>query len=165
MQRAARAAPSNAQILYMAARMQLDQGQRAEAEAGFQRVLRILPDHVAALNDLAWLLAEDGRELERAESLALRAVRHGRQAATLDTLGTVRRKLGHTEAARKAFEKALEEDPDYASARYHLGLVLAELGEAEQAKAALRQALTEPGFAEASQARTALARLEGGGTP
>jgi len=49
----------------------------------------------------------------------------------------VRMKLGRTDAARKAFEKALEEDPDYASARYHLGLVLAELGEAEQAKAAL----------------------------
>ena len=49
-----------------------DRGRR-RPEKGYRRALEIAPDDRDALNNLAWLLLEEGARLEEAEALAARA--------------------------------------------------------------------------------------------
>lgn len=70
-------------------------GSTHNALKAFSRAVQIDPDNGAALNNLAHLLAEGG-ELERAESVALRAVDAGGPHAAVyrQTLEEIRSKLG-----------------------------------------------------------------------
>ena len=78
------------------------------------------PGHVGARNDLAWLLAEEGQDLDTALALALAAQRLDPSPDVLDTLGWVYLKRGESAEAVKAFEQAVEKRPDSASMRYRL---------------------------------------------
>jgi tetratricopeptide (TPR) repeat protein len=153
-------APDDPDYAYGVARAHLAAGDEAAAEADLRRVLRSHPEHVGAANDLAWLLARRGESLPWAQELAQRAVRLAPSPETRDTLGFVLWRQGHGKAARKAFEAALAARPDYATARYHLGLVQLDAGERDAARASLEQALAAGGFPEAEDARRALARLD-----
>ncbi len=147
---------------YMAARMRLDLGQREEARERFLDLLILHPDQAAGANDLAFLLAEDGTELDRALELARLALRLAPSPEALDTLGFVQLKRDELDAAIGSFRRAIDRGPEYATARYHLALALHEAGRSEEAREALETAL-ETAFPEAEQARALLARLEGGG--
>jgi cytochrome c-type biogenesis protein CcmH/NrfG len=59
------------------------------------------------------------------------------------------------------FERALARDPEYATARYHLGLALIEKGEPVAARQALEEALSRT-FPEQQEARNVLARIDSG---
>jgi len=161
MQKAVAAAPDNADYAYMAARMVFEQGDRAAARQAFERVLRDHPDSAAAANDLAFLLAEDASDLALAQRHAERAVRLQPSAETLDTLGFVKLRQGAAEEAVGMFERALARQPDYSTARYHLGLALIEKGEPVAARQALEQALVRP-FPEQQEARNVLAKIDSG---
>jgi choline-sulfatase len=66
------------------------------------------PGNVAAMNDLAWSLASEGRDLDRALALARGAIdAAGPLPFLLDTLATVHAARGETSAAREAVERAL----------------------------------------------------------
>jgi Flp pilus assembly protein TadD len=66
------------------------------------------PLAVAPANDLAWSLASQGRDLDRALALAQGAIaRGGEDPALLDTLATVQLARGDAEAARDAVARAL----------------------------------------------------------
>jgi tetratricopeptide (TPR) repeat protein len=160
MRKAAAAAPSNPDYAYMTARLILDNGDRAGARTEFERVVRTYPEAAAASNDLAFLLAEDATDLPTAQRHAERAVRLQPSAETLDTLGFVKLKQGAAEEAVGLFERALSRQPDYATARYHLGLALIEKGEPVAARQALEQALNTP-FPEQQEARRVLANIDG----
>lgn len=149
---------------YKAAVMALEAGDREGAERRYEEVLRLRPDHPAAANDLASLLAEREEDLDRALRLSLLASRTMPQAETLDTLGLVQLQRKELESARRSFELALAEDPDYATARYHMALALTELGDLEGASEALRLALASP-FPEQGEAEQLLARIDAGEGP
>ncbi|MDJ0789851.1 MAG: tetratricopeptide repeat protein [Myxococcota bacterium] len=143
---------------YMGARMQLDLGNQEEARDRLLALLRGHPDHAAAANDLAWLLADRGERLALAEDYAQLALRLSPSAAVLDTLGYVQLKRGRADTAIESLGKAVEAKPDYATARYHLALALKETGKTEEARAQLEVAL-QTAFPESEQARELLARL------
>ena len=132
----------------------------SSAARSLRAALDLDPSHVRANNDLAWLLASSGSELDRALELAQTAVRLGRSADTLDTLGFVHLKRGDAEDAVTILTKALEARPDSPSLEYHLGAALAAKGDKEQARAMLTKALSRAGFPEAEAAKAELARLQ-----
>jgi tetratricopeptide (TPR) repeat protein len=161
MKQAAAFSPNNPEYGYMAARMTLDQGDRAEARKMFESVLRNDPGQVGAANDLAFLLAEEGTDFALAQRYAERAVRLRPSPETLDTLGYVKLRQGAAEEAVGLFERALARQPEYATARYHLALALIEKGEPVAARQALEEALARP-FPEQQEARKVLARIDSG---
>jgi len=80
----------------------------ADAEMAYRDALRIKPDHAGVMNNLAFLLASQKRQLDEALGLAQAAVQaspgHGNY---VDTLGVVQLARGDVKAARQSFEKAL----------------------------------------------------------
>jgi tetratricopeptide (TPR) repeat protein len=159
LERAALRAPGEPDHAYSAARAQLAAGDEEAAAATLQRLLHAHPEHAAAANELAWLLAGRGEGLELALRLAERALRLAPSPEVRDTLGFVHWRRGEAEAARAAFEAALAERPEYATARYHLALVQQGAGEAAQARASLERALAGGPFPESEAARRLLTEL------
>ncbi len=162
--RAAAETPANAQYGYEAAQALLASGDTAGARQRLDALVRLHPEHGAAANDLAWMLAAQGQDLDRALLLAESASQLVPGPEVLDTLGFVRLARGETADAAAAFQKALALQPDYATARYHLGLALAKQGDPAAARNAFQQALAHPPFPEADQARSELAKLDAGNT-
>jgi tetratricopeptide (TPR) repeat protein len=161
--RAAAVAPDNvSEYAYAAAQLTLASGQNAAAERRLREVVRRFPGQASARNDLAWLLAESGRDLDGALSFAEDARRLDPSAAVLDTLGWVHLKRGEPAAAVVALEKAVEADPSSASIRYHLGVALSQAGEAARAREMLETSLHMGGgaFPDADAARRELALLD-----
>ncbi|MCS5635627.1 MAG: tetratricopeptide repeat protein [Myxococcota bacterium] len=114
-------------------------------------------------NDLAFLLAQQGVDLDRALALAKAAVESpSGSVSTIDTLGYVYLKRGEPDVAvwqfRQAVADATPPVPDY---YFHLGMALFELGKNNQAREALEEALAlNPEFADADAARQLLSELE-----
>ncbi len=84
-------------------------GRREAAEAAYRRALAISPEHRDALNNLAWLLLEEGSRLEEAETLATKAVAVEGPDRVLarDTLGRVQLARGRCADAVTTFQEAL----------------------------------------------------------
>ena len=123
-------------------------------------IVRENPGHAGSRNDLAWLLAESGGNLDAALSLAEDARRLDPSPDILDTLGWVFVKRGEGAPAVSVLEKAHEKQPDSPSIRYHLGTALAMAGDVDRAREMLKSALDAEGFDEADEARRELAKLE-----
>ncbi|MBZ5637675.1 MAG: tetratricopeptide repeat protein [Acidobacteriia bacterium] len=71
-------------------------GQFREAEEAYRRAIAIEPEDRDALNNLAWLLLQDGSRLDEAESLARRALAAGgaNEDRVRDTLDRILRRKG-----------------------------------------------------------------------
>ncbi len=71
------------------------QGRPDDAEGEYRTALKALPDNPEALNNLAWLLHERGKNTDEAEALAARAVELApARPAFLDTLRAIRAARG-----------------------------------------------------------------------
>ena len=158
--RAAKADPENPEYAYRAARLAMQLDNPDDAARRLRKVVSLSPGHVAATNDLAWHLAEEGKELDLALDLANRAIQLERGLQTLDTLGWVQLKRGDVNAALTSFEAALEDQPDAPSVRYRLALALAQKGDSQGARENLARALSMDAFPEVQAAKAELARLE-----
>jgi hypothetical protein len=102
-----------------------------EAERAYRRALEISPDDRDALNNLAWLLLEEGTRLEEAEALAARAVSQPGPDRPLvqHTLGEIQLARGRCPEAARTFGEALAEGlPGPALARLREGLARAHAG-------------------------------------
>jgi tetratricopeptide (TPR) repeat protein len=86
-----------------------ERGRPREAERAFRRALAISPTDPDALNNLAWLLLQEGSRLEEAEALAREAAgrRGSDQALILDTLGRIQSARGRCAEADSTFAEAL----------------------------------------------------------
>jgi len=143
-------------------RLYASRGDRAKAMEMLEKVLTERPDHPGAKNDLAFLLAHAGRDLDRALELAQEAQQGlpgNPQAA--DTAGYVYYRKGLYEAALQQFQYAIElaseEGRTEPVFQYHLGLTLQALGRDEEAARAFESALADGAeFAGADDARRKL---------
>ncbi len=111
------------------------EGERlAEAVETYERVLALEPDSVAALNFIAYTLADEGRDLEHALEYARRAVElEADNPLVRDTLGWAHFRMGDFEEARTELERAVELGGDNSVILEHLGDALLELGLHEEA--------------------------------
>lgn len=147
------------------ARLQLQSGQRAAARASYEKLLVRSPSRPVAQNDLAYLLAEDGEELDRALDLARRAQRaQPNDPSFADTLGLVYLRRGLPDAALEQFRFALQslhpEAPTRALFHHHEGLALAALGRDDEARESFEKTLAlAPGSDAARAARERLSTL------
>jgi tetratricopeptide (TPR) repeat protein len=116
-----------------------------------------------AANNLAWMTAETGGNLDVALQLAQTATRRlPDHPAVQDTLGWIYYKKGLATLAVPPFEKSIEKDPKDPVYYYHLGLAYARSGDSPKARQALQQALKmAPNFRGAADARQVLASLKG----
>jgi tetratricopeptide (TPR) repeat protein len=150
---------SNPQAAHAAAQLVLASGDREGAVERLRKVVQHHPDAIGARNDLAFLLAEAGTELDLALSLAETARERDPSPEVLDTLGWVRLQRGEHELAVAALEQAVAERPESATIRYHLAKALRASGNQERARHMLEAALGLGSFPEAEDARAELARL------
>jgi tetratricopeptide (TPR) repeat protein len=124
-----------------------------------------MPGMAAAQNDLAYLLARRGESLPEATELAQEARANRPDSFQIaDTLGYVYLRRELSEAALVQFDAAIElsesESSGWATAQFHRGLALRELGRHAEAIAAIEQALASGAdFAQAREAHQVLAEL------
>ena len=104
-------------------------------------ILRIDPDNVLMMNNLAYTLAGQGKELPRAKELAMKAVtREPANASYLDTLGWVLFKMGMYEQAKETLEKAVRLNSNEVEIFEHLGKIYEKLGNTQKASELLERA-------------------------
>lgn len=160
---AANAGTPDPDAAYRAAQTAAALGRKQEAEERYRAALVDRPDHAGANNDLAWLLAEQGKDLDTALVLAQRAVRLEPVPNAFDTLAFVQMQRGETDAARETLESALAKQAGQPTLLYRLGLVRKASGDREGAMNAFRQALEAGVFPESEATRAELASLERSG--
>ena len=144
-------------------------GMTQEAAEEFEKAIardsvRTLPlkTLISVYNNLAYIYAEDGQDLDKALLLAEKA----RQVAPnhpgiADTLGWVYYKKGNYEEAVTNLKVAAEGMPDNPIVRYHLGAAYYKQGTKDEAVGELKKALEiNSEFKEAEDARRLLAELE-----
>ena len=153
--------PGSSESLYLLGQLALMRGDATSGEQYFQQALDADPSTLGANNDLAWILASDSRDLEKALRLAQRAVKAEPNADTLDTLGFVHLQRGEADEAVETLSRALQARPESGSIGYRLGTALVAKGDREGARTVLIEALKKPGFPETEAAQQELARLQG----
>ncbi len=94
------------------------------------------------MNNLAYLYAEQNKELNKALDLARQArERVGNLPAILDTLGWVYYKKELYDSALTEFKSCVEKEPNNPIFNYHLGLVQNKLQKYTEAEASLKKAI------------------------
>jgi Flp pilus assembly protein TadD len=131
------------------------------AETHYQKALEINPSYVPALNNLAYLFAEQGKDLNKALDLARNAKeKAGNAPAVIDTLGWVYYKKALYDSAAREFKECIQKAPNNPMFHYHLGLAYHKMEDAANAKTALNKALElQKDFTGADEAREILSRL------
>jgi putative PEP-CTERM system TPR-repeat lipoprotein len=111
-------------------------GARDDAIREYERVLKVQPDELVALNNLAWLYSD--RDDPRAETLARQAVAKApRSGALADTLGWILYKSGKNEESLKILRQAHDLDRKNAEIAYHYGAALLKAGKNADARQVL----------------------------
>jgi tetratricopeptide (TPR) repeat protein len=138
-----------------------DTGYPAEARKAYEDVLRIQPDNSTALNNLAYLDADAGLDLDRALAYAQRA----RQVSpndpdVLDTLGFIYIQKNLTEDGLRMLHELVDRRPENATFHLHLALALYQKGERALARKELQAALrSKPSGKEQGKIRALLAKV------
>lgn len=142
-----RAAAEDIQTLYFVAHLYEQAGHSELTEQVLTDVLRLDPENVSASNDLGYMWADKGRNLERAEKMIRLAVDgEPNNSAFLDSLGWVLYKQGKFEEAslylRQATQQSDSPDPLVLD---HLGDALYRLNNSAEAEKVWRQSLEQLG--------------------
>jgi tetratricopeptide (TPR) repeat protein len=129
---------SNLSIIYV------NQGNYAKGEAELEILFQKTPDDAGVNNDLGYLYAEQGKNLDKAESMIRKALQEEPDKSEyLDSLGWVLFKRGKANEALGPLQRAVElhraEEnkgiaPPDATIREHLGDVLLRLKEVDKAR-------------------------------
>jgi tetratricopeptide (TPR) repeat protein len=133
-----------------------------EAKRVYERILAIDSRAAVAANNLAYIYAEDGENLDVALALAQTA-KMGRpnDPDVNDTLGFVYLRREMPAMAKDPLEQSVRANPRNALYQYHLGLTYLKLGETAKGRAALLEVLRlEPQFEKAADVRKALAESQ-----
>jgi uncharacterized protein (TIGR03790 family) len=138
-------------------------GQSDAAIARYRRVIATQPRAAIALNNLAYRLAIEKKDLKEALSLATQAVKLvPTDASVLDTLAWIQHLQGDNAAAVKTIAAALKAGTDIAEIRLHAAVINAAAGARAVAQDNLSEALRlNPALdssAEAKQVRQMLAK-------
>jgi putative PEP-CTERM system TPR-repeat lipoprotein len=130
-------------------------GNRGAAVDQFRKVVEAKPENAQALNNLAYLLAETGSQLDEALKYAEKAVALAPERATYcDTLGWVLYRKGLYPSALKYLERANAGTGGDLTWKYHLAMAYAKVGDMKQGRSVLEAALKlNPNLPEAKAAQ------------
>src|ERR1039458_9780897 len=155
LSRARHLLPDNPVVLGTLAMVLDGAGKKAEAEGAYRAALQADSENAITMNNLAFLIAENGGNLDEAFDLARRAVRLMPEASEMaDTAGWIQLKRNAVDDALALFASALAKEPDNEGYRGHLLLALGDMAD-------LTPALEE--IASQLQSAPSAATLEIGG--
>jgi tetratricopeptide (TPR) repeat protein len=136
-------------------------GKRNESQPFYENVLRAQPDNPIALNNLAYMMAESGGNLDTALTYAQRArAQMPQNPDVADTLGWIYLKKNLNDPALDIFKELTAKNPGNALYHYHLGLAQFQKKDLQSAKKALQTALAlKPDRENESKIRELLAKI------
>lgn len=136
-------------------------GRKQEAISSYRKALKKNQNDPTVLNNLAFLLADTGGDLNEALQLATQVNRlESTSSSAKDTLAWVEVKRGNSTAAAVILSALTRNDPANASFHYHYGAALLASGNRHEAREELEQALSlQPSPSVQEGARTLLAKL------
>jgi Flp pilus assembly protein TadD len=139
------------------------QHRTGDARKRYEQALQADPHAAVAANNLAWIHAETGGNLDIALQLAQTAKSQLPDRPEVnDTLGWIYHKKGLSSMAVTPLLQSIEKDPKNPTYHYHLGMAYAGNGEKDKARASLQRALSlDANFSGAAEARQALNGLKG----
>ena len=134
------------------------QGKRDEARRWYEATVAEIPAAPIAANNLAFIYAEEGTNLDVALQLASSAKKGlPDNPEVTDTLGWVHYKKGLFPLAVGYLEESAKHRPNNAEILYHLGMAYAKLGDKAKSRDALERALKlNPQLSGAAAARQTL---------
>jgi tetratricopeptide (TPR) repeat protein len=150
--------PKNVGASTVAAMLSHQTNDVEDAKRRYRDILDREPNAPVAANNLAWILADEGTNLDDALRLAQRAEAQApNRAEILDTLGWVYYRKDQPALAVPAFEKSIKLAPDNAVYHYHLGLAHSKGGNVQEARHAVERALKlNPNYADALKLQATL---------
>ena len=144
LQKARQTMPSNVTVLSTLALTLDGAGRRKEARQVYEATLKIQPDNAVVLNNLAFLLAESGGDLDDALTKAQRAKQLLPNLFEIsDTLGWIYLKKNQPDQAIEIFKDLVGKQPTHATYRYHLGMAYSQKGDKTRAIEQLKEALKD----------------------
>ena len=158
--RAVRANPANENAVLSRATLLEVMGRQGQAREAYNQVLGINPDNAVALNNLAFLNAETGQNLDVAMTLAERAKKRMPGSPSVsDTLGYVYYEKNLTGDAIRELQQAVEAAPLNAMFRLHLAMALLKNGDKAGAKREAESALRNADGAQEQRIRGFLSQI------
>jgi tetratricopeptide (TPR) repeat protein len=166
LERLAAADPANTGYAYWLARLDYDSGLYAVAIDRLQMVVRREPSFIRAYDNLG-LCYEALNQTDEAVRQYREAIRRVREAGEkwpwpFVNLGILLKNTGQTEEAEALFTEALQADPTFAPALYHLGTILEASDRIDAAVQALqRAAAADSSYAQPHFALSRIYRRQG----
>lgn len=136
-------------------------GMRHEAFPYYKEVLTADPSNAVALNNLAFLMAEEGRDLDSALTYIQKAKQQFPDNDDIaDTMGWIYLKRTMNDDALSVFRDLVKRNPNKALFRYHLGAAQYQKRDFQAAKQSLQMALSlKPAKDEEAKIRELLAKI------
>ena len=159
--KASQAAPNDPGPLLQLGLLMDGTGRREQAKPIYEQILRIQQDHPIALNNLAFIKAEEGTDLDTALSMAQRAFQAQPQSPDIaDTLGWVYIRKNLSGETIRVFTDLVKKYPSNPMYRYHYGMALMQRGDRPAAKRELESALkNQPSKSETDKIQELLRQL------
>ena len=134
--------PKSAPLVTMVGNLYLDKGDLETARKYYERALQADPNFAVANANMAWVDAQEGKNLDVALGMAQKAKSLMPEVPSIsDTLAWVMYKKGNYSGAIPLLQDCVKKSPDSAQFRYHLGLALMAAGQKESGKTQLQAAL------------------------
>jgi tetratricopeptide (TPR) repeat protein len=144
LQQARALLPGNPVILHTLALSLDGAGRRTEAAKAYEAALKADPNNAVSLNNLAFLMADTGGDLDQALTLAQRAKQLLPNTAEVsDTLGLIYLHKNLNDNAIDIFKQLVAKQPNMPTFRYHLAMALSQKGDKPHALQELQQALKD----------------------
>jgi tetratricopeptide (TPR) repeat protein len=161
LQKARELMPENALVVSTLALTLDGAGRKQEARGAYEHTLKLDPQNAVALNNLAFLMAEHGGDLDQALTYAQRAKQLLPNLLDVsDTLGWIYYKRNMHDSALDIFRDLVRREPNHPTYLYHFGAALLAKGDREAARKALESALkNNPSRDEADGVRELMGKL------
>jgi tetratricopeptide (TPR) repeat protein len=136
-------------------------GQKEQARPVYQQILKLQPDNAIALNNVAYMMAEGGGDLDQALTYAQRARQKAPDnQAIADTLGWIYIKKNLSDDAIRILRNLVTQAPGVSTYRYHLAMALFQKGDRVEARKELQAALqNRPSQDEAAKIKELMGRI------
>ena len=137
--------PNSAEGCYAMAMLYHLTGRKVDAIPWYEKTIQLNPQHIIAMNNLAWILCTEKSEFRQALEVAQKGLElRGSYVDLLDTRGVIYMHLGEYENAAKDFEHCesmyLDVNPSKTGSVFRLGKCLLLMGKDNQALAELYKA-------------------------
>jgi tetratricopeptide (TPR) repeat protein len=154
-------APNQVKPMVQLAMLMDGTGRSDQSPPIYEQILKIQPDNPVALNNLAYIKAEKGIDLDLAQTMAQTARQKEPNSPEIaDTLGWIYIRRNLSEEAVRLFRDLVVKKPEIAKFHYHYAMALYQKGDKPSTKRELLTALEDkPSKDDEAKIRDLLAKL------